>query len=100
MLIQVKSNRKSMKSLDFCVFVCSGESSHFFVSKSSNNSTTETGTFSVGISGPSTVFLDANPTEHGYEVIPLSLSFCLRSSLGDLLVSLQTNTKWKISDQY
>ncbi|CAF0883461.1 unnamed protein product [Rotaria sordida] len=44
-----------------------GESSQFFVSKSPNDPSSETGTFSVGISGPSTVFLDANETEHGYE---------------------------------
>ena len=52
------------------ILLCnSGESSQFFVSKSANDSSSGTGTFSVGISGPSTVFLDANETEHGYEVI-------------------------------
>jgi hypothetical protein len=45
-----------------------GESSQFFVSKSSNDAPATRGMFSVGISGPSTVFLDANETEHGYEV--------------------------------
>ncbi len=50
------------------VIVYLGESSQFFVSKSPNDSSSGTGTFSVGISGPSTVFLDANETEHGYEV--------------------------------
>ncbi|CAF1583738.1 unnamed protein product [Adineta ricciae] len=44
-----------------------GEASQFFVSKSPTDSSSGTGTFSVGISGPSTVFLDANETEHGYE---------------------------------
>jgi hypothetical protein len=51
-----------------------GESSQFFVSKSPNDLSSGTGTFSVGISGPSTVFLDANETEHGYEVSIFILS--------------------------
>jgi len=67
-LIVRPSSMKSISATGQGLFhAYTGESSHFFVSKSSNNSTTETGTFSVGISGPSTVFLDANPTEHGYE---------------------------------
>ncbi len=45
-----------------------GELSQFFVSKSPYDSSSRTGNFSVGISGPSTVFLDANETEFGYEV--------------------------------
>ena len=45
-----------------------GEASQFFVSKSPTDPSSGPGTFSVGISGPSTVFLDANETEHGYEV--------------------------------
>jgi hypothetical protein len=51
----------------FVVFFL-GELSQFFVSKSPYDSSSRTGTFSVGISGPSTVFLDANETEFGYEV--------------------------------
>ncbi|CAF4263444.1 unnamed protein product [Rotaria sp. Silwood2] len=43
------------------------ELSQFFVSKSPYDSSSSTGNFSVGISGPSTVFLDANETEYGYE---------------------------------
>lgn len=45
-----------------------GETSQFFVSKSPNDPNIRKGAFSVGISGPATVFLDANETEHGYEV--------------------------------
>ncbi|CAM4969471.1 unnamed protein product [Rotaria socialis] len=44
-----------------------GESSQFFVSKLPNDRSTGVGSFTVGITGPSTVFLDANETEHGYE---------------------------------
>ncbi|CAF3686044.1 unnamed protein product [Rotaria sordida] len=44
-----------------------GELSQFFVSKSPYDSSSSTGNFSVGINGPSTVFLDANETEYGYE---------------------------------
>lgn len=47
-----------------------GESSQFFVSKSPKNPSSIEGTFSVGVSGPSTVFLAANETPHGYEVTP------------------------------
>ena len=47
-----------------------GELSQFFVSKSPSS---KTGPFSVGISGPSTVFLDANETEYGYEVTDIFL---------------------------
>lgn len=58
----------------------SGETSQFFVSKSPSDPQAEKGTFSVGISGPSTVFLDANETEHGYEV---------RRSNGDRFFSME-----------
>jgi hypothetical protein len=53
----------------------SGELSQFFVSKSPNDRLSKTGKFSVGISGPSTVFLDANETEYGYEVTIFSYKF-------------------------
>jgi hypothetical protein len=56
------------------------------VSKSPNNPSSGTGTFSVGISGPSTVFLDANETEHGYEVRIFSTS--IYSQFDFILVSL------------
>ena len=49
-------------------FFLSGELSQFFVSKSPHDSVSKTAKFSVGISGSSTVFLDANETEYGYEV--------------------------------
>ncbi|CAF1105616.1 unnamed protein product [Adineta steineri] len=44
-----------------------GELSQFFVSKSPYDSLSRTGHFSVGINGPSTVFLDATETDYGYE---------------------------------
>ena len=74
-----------------------GETSQFFVSKSPNDQPTESGTFSVGISGPSTVFLDANETEHGYEV-SLLLSSPSASVLIDETISvpLQTDSTWKV----
>ncbi|UJR38465.1 hypothetical protein I4U23_031133 [Adineta vaga] len=62
------SSSKSMAASGQGLFhAYTGESSQFFVSKSPNGPSSGTGTFSVGISGPSTVFLDANETEHGYE---------------------------------
>lgn len=78
--------------IHFDLFILSlllGETSQFFVSKSPNDPTCESGTFSVGISGPSTVFLDANETEHGYEVC-LDFFFITASILFNefLLVSL------------
>jgi hypothetical protein len=54
--------------MGFCSYFFLGELSQFFVSKSPYDSSSRTGNFSVGISGPSTVFLDANETEFGYEV--------------------------------
>ncbi|CAF3482635.1 unnamed protein product [Rotaria sp. Silwood1] len=67
-LIVRSSSTKSINASGPGLFhAYTGESSQFFVSKSPNNSPSETGTFSVGINGPSTVFLDANETEHGYE---------------------------------
>ena len=65
-----------------------GESSQFFVSKSPNDPPSGTGTgtgaFSVGVSGPSTVFLDANETDHGYEVTISAYSFVNKSIAGFL----------------
>ncbi|CAF4308983.1 unnamed protein product [Rotaria sp. Silwood2] len=61
LIVRPSSSRKSI------IASGQGESSQFFVSKSPNYPSSETETFTVGISGPSTVFLDANETEHGYE---------------------------------
>ncbi|CAF1582885.1 unnamed protein product, partial [Adineta steineri] len=68
LVVRPSSSMKSMIASGQGLFhAYTGESSQFFVSKSPNDSPSGTGTFSVGISGPSTVFLDANETEHGYE---------------------------------
>ncbi|CAF1415217.1 unnamed protein product [Rotaria sp. Silwood1] len=62
------SSMKSMvNSKEELFHAYTGELSQFFVSKSPYDSSSSTGNFSVGISGPSTVFLDANETEYGYE---------------------------------
>ncbi|CAF4749293.1 unnamed protein product, partial [Rotaria sp. Silwood1] len=62
------SSMKSMvNSKEELFHAYTGELSQFFVSKSPYDSSLSTGNFSVGISGPSTVFLDANETEYGYE---------------------------------
>ncbi|CAM4775136.1 unnamed protein product [Rotaria magnacalcarata] len=68
LIVRPCSSMKSMvnnKEEQFHAF--KGELSQFFVSKSPYDPLTSTGNFSVGISGPSTVFLDANETEYGYE---------------------------------
>ncbi len=57
------------------MFIFLGELSQFFVSKSPYDASSKTGKFSVSINGPSTVFLDANETEYGYEVIIFSYKF-------------------------
>ena len=56
-----------------------GELSQFFVSKSPFDPTSKTGKFSVSISGPSTVFLDANETDYGYEVNTNQISSRIRT---------------------
>ncbi|UJR07696.1 hypothetical protein I4U23_011981 [Adineta vaga] len=65
LVVQSCTTTKSMlNSKEELFHAFSGELSQFFVSKSPAS---KTGQFSVGISGPSTVFLDANETEYGYE---------------------------------
>ncbi|CAF1102330.1 unnamed protein product [Adineta ricciae] len=65
LVVQSCATKKSMlNSKEELFHAYTGELSQFFVSKSPSS---KTGPFSVGISGPSTVFLDANETEYGYE---------------------------------
>ena len=67
-LFRLEGKRTANDARTHPLLVTLGESSQFFVSKSPGDPSAQSGTFSVGISGPSTVFLDANETEHGYEV--------------------------------
>lgn len=68
LIVRPFSAGKAMETTQDDLFhAYTGELSQFFVSKSPYDPSTKTGKFSVSISGPSTVFLDANETEYGYE---------------------------------
>jgi hypothetical protein len=68
------NERKERKRKLTHVFLL-GELSQFFVSKSPFDRSSKTGKFSISINGPSTVFLDANETEYGYDVRILLYKF-------------------------
>jgi len=66
--VEGKKKREREKKRESIDIYFLGELSQFFVSKSPYDASIKTGKFSVSIHGPSTVFLDANETEYGYEV--------------------------------
>lgn len=73
-VIMRKLEKKREREITLVYFLL-GELSQFFVSKSPYDTSTKPGKFSVSIHGPSTVFLDANETEYGYEVNIFSYKF-------------------------
>jgi hypothetical protein len=75
MLCWMNGRKEKEKRGSTRVIFFAGELSQFFVSKSPFDRSTKTGKFSISINGPSTVFLDANETEYGYEVCILLYKF-------------------------